>query len=142
MFKYLMHSFFPCFFFVPMQQRYMVVRETDGVLRTASWEERDKLNQIYFPIDGREIELPAVFQADIMKVSRLLLTINQSIARSNLGSSSEILYLYTNSLVLRLMCDDVIIGVAFLPLFPLTGFTEAWLPREPTGSSVHPVRAG
>ena len=79
---YLLHSFFPCFFFVPMQQRYMVVRETNGVLRTASWEERDKLNQIYFPIDGREIDFPAVFQADIMKVSRLLLTLDQSINRS------------------------------------------------------------
>lgn len=41
-----------------MQDRYIVVRETDGRLRQARWEERDRMNQIYFPKEGRHLTLP------------------------------------------------------------------------------------
>ena len=40
------------------QDRYIVVRETDGTLRQAHWEERDRMNQIYFPKAGRSLTLP------------------------------------------------------------------------------------
>ena len=45
----------PLFLF---QDRYIVVREIDGTLRQAHWEERDRMNQIYFPKEGRHLTLP------------------------------------------------------------------------------------
>ena len=35
------------------RERLVVVREADGTLRQAEWEERDRVNQIYFPKKGR-----------------------------------------------------------------------------------------
>ncbi|XP_055332032.1 28S ribosomal protein S22, mitochondrial-like isoform X2 [Paramacrobiotus metropolitanus] len=43
------------------RDRYIVVRELNGTLRTAAWEERDRMNQIYFPVEGRELTVPAMF---------------------------------------------------------------------------------
>ena len=37
------------------RERFIVVREPDGVLRHAKGEERDRLNQIYFPHLGRKV---------------------------------------------------------------------------------------
>lgn len=38
-----------------------MVREPDGTLRTASWEERERMLQTYLATPGREIELPKMF---------------------------------------------------------------------------------
>lgn len=46
------------------RDRLIVVREPDGTLREAEWDERDRLNQVYFPRDGRKIDVPAMFQPD------------------------------------------------------------------------------
>ncbi|CAG0919427.1 unnamed protein product [Notodromas monacha] len=40
----------------------MVVREPDGKLRKARWEERDRLNTIYFPVRGRLHRNPEMFE--------------------------------------------------------------------------------
>ncbi|XP_054838364.1 28S ribosomal protein S22, mitochondrial [Eublepharis macularius] len=37
------------------RERFIVVRETNGVLRKATWEERDRMIQIFFPREGRDI---------------------------------------------------------------------------------------
>jgi len=46
------------------RDRLIVVREPDGVLREAEWEERDRVNQIYFPKEGRKMETPAMFRSE------------------------------------------------------------------------------
>jgi len=46
------------------RDRLIYVREPDGKLRAAKWEERDRLNQIYFPTEGRKINIPLVFTDD------------------------------------------------------------------------------
>lgn len=53
-------------FFV--QERFIVVRETDGTLRKATWEERDRLLQVYFPKDGRKLTAPLIFKEENLKV--------------------------------------------------------------------------
>ena len=37
-----------------------MVREPDGVLRQATWEERDRMCQVFFPVHGRKMWLPKV----------------------------------------------------------------------------------
>ncbi|OQV24710.1 28S ribosomal protein S22, mitochondrial [Hypsibius exemplaris] len=63
------HVFVDITYGVKPRKRYMVVRETNGTLRRASWEERDKLNQIYFPISGRSIDFPLVFEDGNLKAA-------------------------------------------------------------------------
>nr|XP_056705340.1 28S ribosomal protein S22, mitochondrial [Euleptes europaea] len=46
----------------PHRERFIVVRETSGVLRKATWEERDRMIQIFFPREGREISPPPLFR--------------------------------------------------------------------------------
>lgn len=46
------------------RNRHIVLRDVDGTLRKATWEEREKANQIYFPRDGRKLRVPKMFQAD------------------------------------------------------------------------------
>jgi hypothetical protein len=41
-----------------LQDREVVVREPTGVLREATWEERDRMMQVYFPSLGRRMWLP------------------------------------------------------------------------------------
>lgn len=41
--------------------RLIVVRDTNGTLRHANNNERHRMNQIYFPIEGREIHTPEMF---------------------------------------------------------------------------------
>jgi len=43
------------------RSRSIVVRDADGVLRKANWEERERMNELYFPRPGREIKIPAMF---------------------------------------------------------------------------------
>ena len=40
------------------QDRRIVVRESSGELREATWEERDRMMQVYFPSLGRKMWLP------------------------------------------------------------------------------------
>ncbi|XP_075402958.1 small ribosomal subunit protein mS22 isoform X2 [Tenrec ecaudatus] len=47
---------------VPHRERFIVVREPSGTLRKASWEERDRMIQIYFPKEGRRILTPIIFK--------------------------------------------------------------------------------
>lgn len=54
-----------------LQERFIVVREPDGILRKATWEERDRLIQVYFPKEGRKISAPLVFKEENLKVGRV-----------------------------------------------------------------------
>ncbi len=53
-------------FGVHHRDRLIVAREKDGTLREASWEERDRMNQIYFPMEGRKLHVPPLFNADTL----------------------------------------------------------------------------
>ncbi|XP_042313960.1 28S ribosomal protein S22, mitochondrial [Sceloporus undulatus] len=46
----------------PHRERFIVVRETNGILRKATWEERDRMIQIYFPKEGRKLNPPLLFK--------------------------------------------------------------------------------
>ncbi|XP_067394749.1 small ribosomal subunit protein mS22 [Emydura macquarii macquarii] len=46
----------------PHRERFIVVREPSGVLRKATWEERDRMIQVYFPREGRKVVPPALFK--------------------------------------------------------------------------------
>ncbi|KAL5471361.1 hypothetical protein EMCRGX_G029472 [Ephydatia muelleri] len=50
--------------------RRIVVREKNGNLREATWNERDRMCQIYFPALGRQLTLPAMLQGS--DLARLL----------------------------------------------------------------------
>ncbi|XP_074449338.1 small ribosomal subunit protein mS22 [Larus michahellis] len=47
---------------IPHRERFIVVREPNGVLRKATWEERDRMIQIFFPKEGRRVIPPVVFK--------------------------------------------------------------------------------
>lgn len=49
------------------KKRFVVVREPEGTLRHATWQERDRIVQIYFPEPSREIEKPKMFEGDNLK---------------------------------------------------------------------------
>ncbi|XP_018539630.1 28S ribosomal protein S22, mitochondrial [Lates calcarifer] len=53
---------------IPHRERFIVVREPDGTLRKATWEERDRLIQVYFPKDGRKITAPLIFKEENLKM--------------------------------------------------------------------------
>jgi len=46
------------------RERIIVVRDADGDLRHANGDERDRLNQIYFPHKGRKAYVPALFEKE------------------------------------------------------------------------------
>jgi len=46
----------------PRKKRKIVVRDPDGVLRKATWEEWAKMCQIYFPRPGKQLTMPQMFQ--------------------------------------------------------------------------------
>jgi len=50
------------------QKRKVVVREPSGRLRSATWEERDHINFIYFPKDGRKWEMPEMLTESGLQV--------------------------------------------------------------------------
>uniref|UniRef100_A0A8C5LB45 Mitochondrial ribosomal protein S22 n=1 Tax=Jaculus jaculus TaxID=51337 RepID=A0A8C5LB45_JACJA len=52
---------------VPHRERFIVVREPNGTLRKASWEERDQVIQIYFPKKGRRVLTPVIFKEENLK---------------------------------------------------------------------------
>merc|ERR1719268_316640 len=49
------------------RSRIIVVRETDGTLRTSNWDEQDRLNLVYFPREGRRHYVPAMFETENLK---------------------------------------------------------------------------
>ena len=49
----------------------IVVREPNGILRRANWEERYRMNQIHYPIEGKSYEIPKMFQEEHLKVQIL-----------------------------------------------------------------------
>ncbi|XP_014256780.1 28S ribosomal protein S22, mitochondrial [Cimex lectularius] len=52
------------------QNRCIVVRDPDGTLRKANWEERDRMNKMYFPREGRSVKKPEMFETNYL--TRLL----------------------------------------------------------------------
>ncbi|CAL1571651.1 unnamed protein product [Knipowitschia caucasica] len=55
-------------FNVPHRERFIVVREPSGTLRKATWDERDRLVQVYFPKEGRKLTPPLIFKEENMKM--------------------------------------------------------------------------
>ncbi|XP_034723027.1 28S ribosomal protein S22, mitochondrial [Etheostoma cragini] len=53
---------------IPHRERFIVVREPNGTLRKAKWEERDRLIQVYFPKDGRKLCAPLIFKEENLKM--------------------------------------------------------------------------
>ncbi|KAI4895019.1 hypothetical protein NFI96_025007, partial [Prochilodus magdalenae] len=52
---------------IPHRERFIVVREPSGTLRKASWEERDRIIQVYFPKEGRKLTAPPIFKEENLK---------------------------------------------------------------------------
>lgn len=46
------------------RERLVVVRDPDGVLRTADWEEQDRMNQVYYPRKERKSYVPQLFELE------------------------------------------------------------------------------
>nr|CDS34535.1 28S ribosomal protein S22 mitochondrial [Hymenolepis microstoma]CUU97824.1 28S ribosomal protein S22 mitochondrial [Hymenolepis microstoma] len=44
------------------RRRLMLIREADGTLRHADASERDRLNQVFFPLPGRRLRTPSLFR--------------------------------------------------------------------------------
>uniref|UniRef100_A0A673ICV4 28S ribosomal protein S22, mitochondrial-like n=1 Tax=Sinocyclocheilus rhinocerous TaxID=307959 RepID=A0A673ICV4_9TELE len=55
-------------FNVPHRERFIVVREPSGTLRKATWNERDRIIQVYFPKEGRKITPPPIFKEENLRV--------------------------------------------------------------------------
>lgn len=53
---------------VPDADRNIVIRSRDGTLSTAPLDVRKRLNQFYFPLNGRQVRVPKLFEADNLKV--------------------------------------------------------------------------
>ncbi|XP_056612092.1 28S ribosomal protein S22, mitochondrial [Triplophysa dalaica] len=55
-------------FNIPHRERFIVVREPGGTLRKASWEERDRIVQVYFPKEGRKLTPLPIFKEENLKM--------------------------------------------------------------------------
>ncbi|KAM3874961.1 small ribosomal subunit protein mS22 [Diretmus argenteus] len=55
-------------FNIPHRERFITVREPSGTLRKATWEERDRLIQVYFPKEGRKLTAPLLFKEENLKL--------------------------------------------------------------------------
>lgn len=53
---------------IPHRERFILVREPNGTLRKAGWDERDRLIQVYFPKDGRKLTVPLIFKEENLKM--------------------------------------------------------------------------
>lgn len=67
------------------RDRFIVVRHPDGTLRHASPDQRDRLNQIYFPKEGRKVETPGMFHEEnldlLLKQKRYLRILDRNCAQ-------------------------------------------------------------
>uniref|UniRef100_A0A2K6AC05 28S ribosomal protein S22, mitochondrial n=1 Tax=Mandrillus leucophaeus TaxID=9568 RepID=A0A2K6AC05_MANLE len=52
---------------IPHRERFIVIREPSGTLRKASWEERDRMMQVYFPKEGRKVLTPIIFKEENLR---------------------------------------------------------------------------
>jgi len=57
------------------RQRFIVIREPDGTLRHATWKERDRMIQTFFPKPERELHKPKMFEDEYLRVRTFLLSI-------------------------------------------------------------------
>ena len=46
----------------------IVARDVDGTLRTATLDEKRRMRQIYFPVPGRELLMPKMFEEEHLEV--------------------------------------------------------------------------
>ncbi len=53
-----------------LQKRLIVVREPDGRLRHANWNERERMLQIFYPAKGKLFHTPVMFNPDALEVSQ------------------------------------------------------------------------
>ena len=60
-------------FMSALQKRTVVTRDPDGVLREASWDEKQRVCEIYFPRHGREMEVPKMFEDENLQVKRIII---------------------------------------------------------------------
>ncbi|XP_044108194.1 28S ribosomal protein S22, mitochondrial isoform X4 [Neovison vison] len=76
------------------EERFIVVREPSGRLRKASWEERDRMIQVYFPKEGRRVLTPVIFKEENLKTmfsqDRHVDVLNLSIAQFEPDSTEYI----------------------------------------------------
>lgn len=67
------------------RDRIIVVRDEDGVLRKANWEERGRMNQIYFERTGRKLVKPKMFEEenlqDILKRGEYIFILDRACAQ-------------------------------------------------------------
>jgi len=56
------HLFIDISLGIPIRDRLIVARDVDGTLRTATLDEQRRMRQIYFPIAGRELIMPKMFE--------------------------------------------------------------------------------
>ncbi|KAJ8256330.1 hypothetical protein COCON_G00184820 [Conger conger] len=54
-------------FNISHRERFIVIREPTGILRKASWEERDRVLQAYFPKPGRRLIAQPIFNEENLK---------------------------------------------------------------------------
>ncbi|KAK3600254.1 hypothetical protein CHS0354_039721 [Potamilus streckersoni] len=67
MFSKAKHVFTDISFGLKDRKRFIVVREPDGTLRTATDKEHDRLNQIYNPQQGRAPVMPRMFEEEYLE---------------------------------------------------------------------------
>ena len=80
-------------FGIENHDRLIAVREPDGTLRHANWDERHRMNQIYFPVEGRNMTMPQMFEKEHLEV-----TINATNVIQNIFFVLIFLYILTQSL--------------------------------------------
>ncbi|KAM7540436.1 hypothetical protein Aperf_G00000029719 [Anoplocephala perfoliata] len=51
------------------RRRLILIREPDGILRHADASERDRLNQVFFPLPGRRLRTPSLFRDANLEVA-------------------------------------------------------------------------
>jgi len=56
------HLFIDISLGIPIRDRLIVARDVDGTLRTATLDEKRRIRQVYFPISGRELIMPKMFE--------------------------------------------------------------------------------
>lgn len=61
------------------RQRFIVIREPDGTLRHATWKERDRIIQTFFPKRERQLQKPKMFEGEYLEVHTLLLLLSSSL---------------------------------------------------------------
>ncbi|CAH1774308.1 unnamed protein product, partial [Owenia fusiformis] len=65
------------------KERYIVAREADGTLRKATHDERDRMINVYFPVKGRMVYMPKMFEEarleEMLEEGKHLYVLNRAI---------------------------------------------------------------